>query len=470
MSNVSSTRSTPGWPDVAPPVAPREDREIQQLGRTRVDAYAWMRFIPTSGTRTLEELPPRLREHLEAEMRYADEILAPLAPDVDRFYERMAAMVPEVVAPLPLSARGWRYDFRLPAGRAHRVFSRVGPHGDTQTLFDEAERAEDRAYYRATGHQPSPDDRYFAWAEDIIGDDRHRICVLDVASGAIRTIVQADAFGYGGFVFAPSSRYLFWIWRDAHSRPTRLYRTPVDGGEAVLIYEERDPAIFMQVARTAANGFVALTLLGPDVSEVHLISADAETAAPRLVRARQRGIRYEINQWNHALLMLTDADGATDRKLLEIDPQTFAERRVLVPHRAHHAIVSVLPFADALVRLERVEGLQRLVLTHPDGNEQTIAFDEPAYTIALAPSQPYAARQVRIVHQTPASPPRWMDMDFSSGQARIVGQERLQGFDPAAYRIERLHAQAPDGVMVPITVLRCVCLASRLAKISQSDP
>src|SRR5690606_11908289 len=105
---------------------------------------------------------PRLREHLEAEMRYADEILAPLAPDVDRFYERMAAMVPEVVAPLPLSARGWRYDFRLPAGRAHRVFSRVGPHGDTQTLFDEAARAEGHAYYRATGHQPSPDDRYFA--------------------------------------------------------------------------------------------------------------------------------------------------------------------------------------------------------------------------------------------------------------------------------------------------------------------
>src|SRR5690606_3716119 len=121
MSNVSSTRSTPGWPDVAPPVAPREDSEIRQLGRTRVDAYAWMRFIPPAGTRTLCELPPRLREHLEAEMRYADEILAPLAADADRMYECMAARVPEAKAPLPMSGRGWHYDFRLPAGRAHRV-------------------------------------------------------------------------------------------------------------------------------------------------------------------------------------------------------------------------------------------------------------------------------------------------------------------------------------------------------------
>src|SRR5690606_8992493 len=161
----------------------------------------------------------------------------------------------------------------------------------------EAERASGHAYYRATDHQPSPDDRYFAWAEDVIGDDRHRICILDMDSGMLREAVASDAFGYGGFTFSPSSRHLFWIWRDAFSRPTRLYRSPVDGGDAVLIHEEHDPAIFMQVARTAANGFVALTLGGPDISEVHLIAAGAETAAPRIVRPRQRGVRYEVNEW-----------------------------------------------------------------------------------------------------------------------------------------------------------------------------
>src|SRR3546814_16676372 len=109
-------------------------------------------------------------------------------------------------------------------------------------------------------------------------------------SGLIQTVVQADAFGYGGFTFCPSSRYLFWIWRDACSRPTRLYRSPVQGGEAVLVYEEHDPAIFMQVARTAANGFIALTLAGPDMSEVRLIAAGAETAVPRLVRPDRKSV------------------------------------------------------------------------------------------------------------------------------------------------------------------------------------
>ncbi|AEC19821.1 protease II [Pusillimonas sp. T7-7] len=453
MSSASLSRSAALWPETTPPTPPRENHEIQQLGRERVDHYAWMKFIPPSGSRTMDLLPARLRGHLEAEMQYAQDILDPLATDAEYFCERMTRRTSGCSEPLPVSSKGWRYDFTLPAGHAHRVFTRVAPDGTTQELFDETERARGCAYYRATGHQPSIDDRYFAWAEDVRGDDRHHICILDMHSGLIQTVVQADAFGYGGFTFCPSSRYLFWIWRDACSRPTRLYRSPVQGGEAVLVYEEHDPAIFMQVARTAANGFIALTLAGPDMSEVRLIAAGAETAVPRLVRPRQRGIRYEINEWNGALLMLTDADGASDRKLLELDPKGFAVRRERVPHRAGAFIIAVLPFADALLRLERVNSLHRIVLMYPDRQETIVDFDESAYTVELAPLQSYDAGQVRIVHQTPISPPRWIDICLASGECSVAGQMHLDGFDPKAYRLERLHARASDGASIPITVL-----------------
>ncbi|NYT57895.1 S9 family peptidase [Alcaligenaceae bacterium] len=453
MHSASSSGPIAVWPDIVPPVAPREDLKIEQLGRQRIDSYAWMKYIPPSGSRTLDLLPERLRKHLEAEMKYAQNILHPLAADAESLHECMTHRASGFTDPLPVSSRGWRYDSALPAGHAHRVFSRMGPDGAVQELLDEAKRADGHAYYRATDHQASLDDRHFAWAEDVSGDDRHRICILDIDTGVISTVVQADAFGYGGFTLCPSSRYLFWIWRDAFNRPTRLYRTPVDGGQEVLVYEELDPAIFMQVSRTAADGFIALTLAGPDVSEVYLIAAGAETAAPRLVRPRQRGTRYEINEWNGALLMLTDSDGAPDRKLLEIDPETFEVCREWVQHRVGAFIIAIQPFGDALMRIERVNSLHRLVLLYNDGREVVVDFDEPAYTIKLAPSQSYDARQVRIVHQTPSSPPRWMDIDLSSGERSLVGQTHLSGFDPGAYRLERLYAQASDGASIPITVL-----------------
>ncbi|WP_298013798.1 prolyl oligopeptidase family serine peptidase [uncultured Castellaniella sp.] len=456
-TSTASSESLPGspasWPDVPPPVALREERIIRQLGRRRDDPYAWMKFVPSSGARALEGLPSRLREHLDAEMRYADAVLRPLADDAARFHARMAARAPELREPAPAACAGWRYESGVPAGGSRRVFSRVRADGRKQALLDEAERARAHAYYRATDHQPSPDGRYFAWAEDVIGDDRHRICLLDMDSGVVRILVPADAFGYGGLVFSPSSRYLFWIRRDAHSRPTRLYRSAVEGGEAVLIHEERDPSIFMQVARTAAGGFVALTLAGPDIGEVRLIAAGAETDPPRLVRPRRRGVRYEVDEWNGDLLMLTDADGAVDRKLLRLDPGTFAVRGDLAPHRAGVPIIAVRPFAGALVRVERQQGLRRLVLTYPDGREMTVGFDDPAYAIDLTPSQPYGARQVRLVHQTPARPPRWVDVEFSSGRRSVAGRLEPPGFDPAAYRVERLEARASDGEAIPLTVL-----------------
>lgn len=438
---------------IEPPVAPRENHEIRQFGRVRTDAYAWMKFIPSSGTRTLEGLPPRLRKHLEAEMLYARDVLRPLEPAARWFRARLAAGAPEVREPAPEVCEGWHYHAGLPKGGSHRVFSRTGADGRTQHLLDEAVRAEGHAYYRATDHQPSPDGRYFAWAEDVVGDDRHRICLLDIDSGAIRILVPSDAFGYGGLTFSSSSRYLFWIWRDAHSRPTRLYRSPVEEGEAALVHEEHDPGIFMRVARSAAGRFVTLTLAGPDTGEVRLIAAGAETDPPRPVRPRRPGVRYEVDEWNDALLMLTDADGAIDRKLLRLDPVTLEVRDELVPHRAGVPIIAIKPFAEALVRLERDQGLHRLVLTHPDGRETTIGFDEPAYCLELADLQPYGAGRVRVTHQAPASPPRRVDVDLASGRPHAVERTGPRGFDPAAYRVERLEARAPDGEAVPVTVL-----------------
>ena len=441
------------WSSVTAPDAQRMDHFIEQLGRSRNDPYAWMKYIPHSGTRSLDTLPAPLHAHLAAEMKYAEDILSPLAPLAAQFQTLMHARAVHEAVSLPADLHGWRYGHRVPEGATRRVFYRISPTGEEQILFNEVERAEATHYYRATDHQPSPDDRYFAWAEDVIGDDRHRICIYDTQRDQIETIVPEDAFGYGGFTFSASSKYLFWIWRDARSRPTRLYRTAVDTQETVLIYEEHDPAIFMQLGRTAADGFITLTLAGPETSEVRVLASANETGPLHVIQPRRKGISYEINEWAGQLLMLTNADGALDRKLLAVNANTFVIESELIPHREGVSIISVLPFAAALVTLERQDGRHRLVLRDLNGAVRPITFEEPAYALELVPGQAYHARHVRFVHQTPASPPRWIDLQFDSGNMTVVAQTHYDQFDPLDYQVERLYARAPDGEQVPITVL-----------------
>lgn len=441
------------WPKVAPPQSPRISHVVDQLGRQRDDAYSWMKFIPAGGERTRDNLPEAVGAMLKAENDYADAILAPLADERARLLDAMLARSSSDVAAPALERDGWNYESARPAGAAHAVYTRHRKGAKPERLVDEAERAAGQRYFRSTGHQPSPDHRYFAWAEDVIGNDRHRIVLRDNATGAVRTVVDKDAYGYGGLVFSPSSRWLFWIWRDARNRPTRLYRTSVDGKTTDLVYEETDPAIFMSVKRTAADGFVALTLAGPETAEVRLVAAADETAEPAIVWPRKAGVRYEIDEWNGGLIALTDADEAFDMALLRLDPESFATRATLVPHRAGTPILQVQPFAAALVRLERVDGLHRLVILRADGSEQAVAFDDPAYAIELPPEQSYAAPSVMIVHQSPKSPRRWIRIDLASGKQTVVQQQSVAGFDPNDYVVERLFAPAPDGEMVPITLL-----------------
>jgi len=441
------------WPAVKPPTSPRISHVIEQLGRTRDDSYSWMKFLPAKGERTRTNLAAPVAKMLGDENAYAEAVLKPVRAEQDALVAAMLARSAGAVAAPAVVRGGWAYSSALPEGAVHAVYSRQKPGGPVETLVDEATRAAGQPYYRSTGHQPSPDQRWFAWAEDIIGNDRHRICIRDNESGEIRTLVDKDAYGYGGLVFSPSSRWLFWIWRDARNRPVRLYRTSLDGKTTALVYEEKDPAIFMGVKRTAADGFVALTLSGPETAEVRLVAAGDETGEPRIVWPRQSGVRYEIDEWHGALIATTDADDAFDMKLLKLDAKSFATVATLVPHRPGVPILQVQPFAAALVRLERVEGLHQLVVQRADGSADKVAFDDPAYAIELPAEQDYAAPAVLIVHESPKSPRRWISVDLKSGKQTVVQQQAVAGFDPGDYVVERLMAPAPDGETVPITLL-----------------
>ena len=451
------------WPNLPAPQTPTEDHWIEQLGRRRNDDYAWMKLVPETGTRTLENLPQRLRQHLLAEMEYAKQMLQPLHAAEQAFYAAMAShrhSSEQVQAPRSESAepsQDWTYSIGPSATPGFKAFTRRHSDGRMQMLVDEAERAQGHAYYRATDHQASPDQRFFVWAEDVRGDDRHRICLLDTQNGQTQVLVEHDAFGYGGLTFSPSSQYLFWIWRDAHSRPTRLYRSSVQGGAAALVHEEHDPALFMRVQRTARDGYVALSLFGPDTSEVRLIAASDELAPAQVLRPRQRGIRYEVNEWDNSLIAITNVEGATDRQIvrMQADEKTdqWRAEQCLVPHRLGVPIVAVQPFAAALVRLERVAGLHRLVLLQSGGEETIVSFEEPAYTLELPPGQHWNATHLRVIHQTPTQPPRSLDVDLRTGQIQEVARELWSGIDPEHYQVERLYAKAEDGEIVPITAV-----------------
>jgi oligopeptidase B len=425
------------------------------LGRVRFDPFQWLKFIPERGTRTLASLPTPLRAHLEAERRYADAILAPLEEERRRFERAMLRRLPSRLDVPGLQDGDWIYAVRQPDTGAHSVYLRrpaTGRRGD-MVLLDERKRAVGSSYYRTTAHQHSPDHRYFIWAEDVTGNDRHRIVLHDTATVTDRVLVPADAYGYDAVVFSPNSRYVLWVWRDAANRPRRVYRTDVASAESELVYEEPDPAVFISLARTAANDFVVINLLGREATEVRLIAAGDQTFVPRTLAARRRNVQYSVDEWRGRLVMLTNGGGAIDNEVREVALDDARTSRVLVPVSQGRTILSIHPFENALARVVRHDGSLQLILRSADGLERTIAFDEDVFALEVPGGQDYASPTLRVVFQTPRSPRRWIDVDLRSGTTKVVAREPVPGLRSEDYVVERMFAMANDGELVPITLL-----------------
>ena len=442
----------------APPVARRNPVVITQLGRTRTDEFAWMK--DADWQKVLRDplvLKPEIRQYLEAENAYMRAVLAPTEPLQETLFQEMKGRIREDDASAPEPDGPFAYATRYAAGAQHPLHvRRPRAGGAEEILLDEEAEAKGKAFYSvgAAGH--SPDHSLYAWAVDEQGSEVYRIRIRDLETGKV--LPSPVESSTGDFTFSPDSAWLFWTWRDDNGRPARIYRRPVRGTAAddVLVYTERDEGFFIGVRRSASDRFILISCGNQETSEVLLIPADQPTAAPVPLEPRREGVLYDLEHWNDRFVIRTNADGAVDFKLVTAPEATpgRAAWREMVPHRPGVLIEGVLAFKRWLVRLEKADALNRIVIRNAQGDEHAVAFDEPAFALDLDPGLEYDTDVLRLVYNSMTTPRSWVDYDMAARTRTVVKTQDIpSGHDPARYETRRLNARAADGTEIPIFVL-----------------
>ena len=441
----------------AAPETPLEPVRIEQLGRVRVDEFAWLKPANWQEVwRDPAKLDPRIRAWLEQENHYCDAVLAPTVPLQQAMVAEMKAKVAPDLEPPPEFDGPWAYVTRFARGAQHPLYLRRPREGGAETLLLDGEaRAAGHTFLAIRNPAHSPDQALFAWAEDDTGSEKFTIQVRDIATGRLAPKPPTSAFG--DFVFSPDSQWLFWVWRDASSRPARLYRRPARGGPDTLVYEEDDAAFLMEVLLSASRQYVFIRSWNDVTSEVRIIAGDDPTAAPHLIAPRQAGTIYEIAHWGEDFVIRTNAGGALDFKLMRarITAPEPANWRPWIAERRGHLITEMHAFARHFLWLDRVEGNSHVMMIGTDGKaSEPVTFAEAAYALAVQPSE-YSSDVLRLTYQSPRTPMRWSACDLATGRQQVLAEQQIAGrFDPADYLVTRLHAMAEDGAQVPVTVLR----------------
>ncbi|HET9574231.1 MAG TPA: S9 family peptidase, partial [Methyloceanibacter sp.] len=203
--------------------------------------------------------------------------------------------------------------------------------------------------------------------------------------------------------------------------------------------------------------YLLLSVHDHETAEISLIDAVDPSAPPLLVAPRKAKHDYSVEHHDGRLIILTNSGGAEDYRIVEAPVETPGPEhwREIEPHRPGRLILDVVAYKDFLVRLEREDGLPRIVVRRfADGEEHEIAFDEEAYSLGLSAGYEYDTPTLRFTYSSMTTPAQVFDYDMEARSRTLrKTQEVPSGHDPSLYVTRRVMAPAKDGETVPVSLL-----------------
>jgi oligopeptidase B len=445
---------------IAPP-EPVERRTSLSVvhGVTIDDPYAWLRADNWQEVlRDPAALDPAIRAVLDRENAFADAMLAPTKALQSRLKREMRGRMEEEDSEVPVPDGPFDYYGRHREDGQHQIVCRrPRGGGPEQILLDGDAEAGDAAFFDLGDAEHSPDHARLAWSVDEKGSELYTIRIRDLSSGADLPDIVPDTEGTA--VWFADGRSFLYVRMDENHRASRVFRHVLGTNVSAdtLVLDEPDPGWFVSIGGSRSGDVAVISIHGHDASESHLVDLRQGEGRPRRVAAREPGLRYAVDQRGDSLFILTNADGAEDFKIV-VAPREADDRaawRDLVAHRPGRLILDVVVFADFMVRLEREDGLPRLVIrAEADAAEHAIAFDEAAYSLGLEAMREQASTILRFAYSSMSTPEEVFDYDMAA-RTRVLRKRRLvpSGHTPADYVTNRIFATAPDGARVPISLL-----------------
>ncbi|WP_108395727.1 S9 family peptidase [Devosia submarina] len=441
-----------------PPLAARRPHTATFHNQTREDPYHWLR---ASNWQEVMQKPGALdgeiRAYLEAENDYFEAEFGSRTSDLqETIYKEIRGRIKEDDSGIPSPDGPFAYNSRMLEGQQYPLIVRTAREGGPETILLDCNTEAGEGYFGFAGAEHDRSHRYLAWAADRAGSEYYDIVVRDTETGADSPEIIRDTAG--SYVWNQDSSAIYYTEYDDNHRPfrVRLHTIGTDQTDDPIIFEESDPGFFVGVGRTLSDKYIVIDAHDHQTSECWLIDAELG-GPPRLVDARLPEREYDIDERDGLLYIRTNADGAEDFKIVTapVDNPAAENWTDLVPHQQGVLILDLIVIKNHMLRLERFEGLPRIVVRDlRTATEEIVGFDEEAYSLGMSVGYEFDTSVFRLTYSSPTTPSRTYDVDLETGTRTLLKEQEVpSGHNPDDYETRRVFATAPDGEQVPVTVL-----------------
>jgi len=235
---------------------------------------------------------------------------------------------------------------------------------------------------------------------------------------------------------------LLYVQNDDTDRAFRICYLDLKQRVKQVLFEEKDVRFGLKLKRSCDKQLFFIESKSFSTSEIRTIRAESVKEPISLYLSRQEGIRYEIDTADQDhFYILANFDSSEYHFYLA--PKNSEWKEIVVDH----VLSDFLVFKNYVVLLERKNGLPILeILDRQTGARDLLQFEEPSYTFEIKDPE-YHSERFLIQYSSLKTAPTLYEYDMSSKSMKI-SQE------PSDYVTERLFAEAQDGTLIPISLLR----------------
>ena len=435
------------------PTAPKRPYQITQHGYTRIDNYYWMR----------DRSDPEVLKYLHAENDYLEEIMGHTKSLQETLYAEMKGRLKETDSSVPERRGEYFYYSRTEAGKQYPIFCRKqgSLESPEEILLDQNDLAEGKSFCSVGALTVSPDGAKLAYSVDIDGREAYTLYIKDLHTGALypEFIVNtySSVYYHTGVEWANDSQTLYYLTMDEAERPCNLmrHRIGADPSDDRLVFHDPDDAYFLFIHKSRDQKYIFTNHHSTRATEMRFVDADEPEGELKMLSPRRDGVEY-LAAHHQGLFYIVTNQQAENFKLVKASVQTpdIEHWEELIPHREDVLIDYVDTFRDYLVLYERRNGLRQIRIGTFEAmtNVRYIEFPEPAYSVELEFNSDFDSSTLRFTYSSPITPDSVIDYHMDTGQWELIKQDIPEGYDRSQYITERIHATAPDGKQIPLTV------------------
>lgn len=440
-----------------PPVARVERKETPLHGAVLVDDYAWLR----------DKENPEVTQYLEAENAYAEAVMAPEADLREQLYNEMLSHIKQTDISVPYRDGDYWYYSRTEEGKQYGIQCRkrgtaAGPDESAteQVILDGNEMAAGRAFFAIGAIDISDDARWMAYTVDFTGFRQYTLYIKDLETGEL---LPGSVERVGSVVWATDGFNLFYTVEDQEQKRQFQFWRHMRGtpyAADVLVFQEDDERFNLGAGRTRDGHFLLLESASHTTSESRFLAADNPEGQFEVIAEREDEHEYYVDHRLGLWFIRTNDKGRNFRLVTVPVGSGRVEWTERIPHRDEVMLEEIDLFSTFYISCERRDGLPRLCVERFVGDTAVaetlgeIAFPEPAYSAHPHVNRIFDTTTFRYGYQSLVTPSSVFEYDLATGESTLLKQVEVPGgFDRTLYASERVHATAPDGIQVPISIV-----------------